>query len=321
MSWRRRFARDATADRSVTPVVKFGTPVPEIAWAEPHGVRPSFMYKLHESKRRKQLLELNGSRQRIWAFNEKRAGYRLASSLGVAVPELYLESTSMDELDWSVLPDRFAIKPHNGAANRGVFLLVRTPQNGFLDLMDNRHKSVEQVAGRYRELAASGGVSAQFAIEQLLAPREELAEVIGIPDDLKIYCFYDEPAVIMQRRMRGVADPRQWKFKIWTSAWEDVGPVKFADRYDQTLQRPGGGDEVLDAARVIGRHLSVPFVRLDLFDTPEGPVFGEVSPHPGPPERWAESADELLGRQWEIAEARLLAEGILPSEPRPASGP
>ncbi len=320
MSWIRRFTRPSVADRSGAPEVELGVPVPEITWAEPQGVRPSFMYKLHESKRRKRLLELNGARQRVWTFNEKRAGYRLASSLGVAVPELYLESASMDDLDWSMLPNRFAIKPHNGAANRGVFLLVRTRQNEFLDLMDNRHKSVEQIADRYREFASSGGVSARFAVEQLLAPREELAEVIGIPDDLKIYCFYDEPAVIMQRRMRGVADPRRWKFKIWTSGWEDLGPVKFADRYDPTLERPTGGDDVLDAARLIGRHLAVPFVRLDLFDTPDGPVFGEVSPHPGPPERWAASADEQLGRQWEIAEARLLAAGILPSEPRPMSG-
>jgi hypothetical protein len=288
--------------------------LPESIWNEPHGRPPSYVYKLHESKRRRHMMALLGHRQRVWAFNDKLAGYQLATSLGVSVPEVYHRSTNLEDLDWDGLPDRFVIKAHNGTNNRGVFLLVRQGPDQYRDLMQAGPRTRSQVMAEYRAFIDDGKVSETFAVEELLAPRADLIETTDIPDDLKIYCFYDQPFAIMQRRTFGDPNRRNWKFRFWTEAWVDLGPVKYPERIDPDLQPPAGGDAVLDAASVIGRHLALPFVRLDLYDTDRGPVFGEVSPHPGPPEKWEPAADEMLGRAWEIAEARLLADRILPTE-------
>lgn len=290
--------------------------LPAKVWTEPNGERPSFMYKLHESKRRQKLLPLLDHRQRVWAYNGKMSGYRLASNLDVATPQTYVAGTTIDGLDWGAMPPRFAIKPHNGANNRGVFLLVHVDGDTYVDLMDGGRKSIGEITDRYAKWA-SEGVSERFAVEELLEPRSDLAQPVDIPDDLKVYCFYDRPTVIMQRRMHGVSDRKKWRFKVWTAQWAGLGPVKYPDRYDPDLERPPGGDDVLASAASIARFLAVPFIRLDFYDTARGPVFGELSPHPGPPEVWAPDADEMLGREWEIAEARLLADRILPSEPRP----
>ena len=293
----------------------------ERVWRDPDGVPPSFRYKLYESKRRQRQLPLLGHRQRIWRHNSKPDGYELASSLGIEVPGR-LAATTIDELHELELPDRFVLKPHQGAANRGVFLLVRQGQ-GFLDLMDMRTKSLDDVVARCRQFAESGAISERLVIEELLRPPTELADHVFVPDDLKVYCFYDRPVLTMQRRMYDARRPKHpaapgpasWMFKFWTTAWEDLGPVKFADRYREALEQPPGGDAVLAAAARISRTLAVPFVRLDLYDTDRGTVFGEVSPHPGPPEVWSDEMDDLLGRHWELAEARLQADGVDISEP------
>jgi hypothetical protein len=211
------------------------------------------------------------------------------------------------------------VKPHNGAANRGVYLLVRTSDGRYRDLMSGATRSAAQIRDDYADLVSRGLVSIRLTVEELLAPRPELSDVIDAPDDFKVYCFYDRAPVVMQRRMFGRSDPRDWKFKFWTRDWDDLGPVKYANRCDSRLERPAGADELIAAAERAGRRLAIPFVRLDLFDTDRGIVFGEVSGHPGPPEVWAPEIDELLGREWENAEARLLAAGILPSEVRPGS--
>jgi hypothetical protein len=294
----------------------------ERVWHDPNGEPPSFRYKLYESKRRQRQLPLLGHRQRIWRHNSKPDGYELANSLGIEVPIQHAASVHIDEIQRLQLPDRFVLKPHQGAANRGVFLLVRQGE-GFLDLMDMKTTSIDGVVATCRQLADSGAISERLVIEELLQPPAEIADHVFVPDDLKVYCFYDRPVLIMQRRMYdarrpdhpGAPGPASWMFKFWTTAWEDLGPVKFSDRYREALERPPGGDAVLAAAARMSSTLAVPFVRLDLYDTDRGPVFGEVSPHPGPPEVWSDEMDDLLGRHWELAEARLQADGVDLSEP------
>jgi hypothetical protein len=274
------------------------------------------MYKLNESKRRKALLAEHGHRQRVWAHNAKRDGAAFAAANGVSVAAVIIESVPFDALIWDGLPDRFVIKPVDGAANRGVFLLERRGP-GFLDLIDGVTKTSADVVDQFRHQFESGRVSEFITVEELLLPRPVLRDRILVPDDFKAYCFYDRVEVVMQRRMFASADRSDWRFKFWSRDWNDLGAVKYPDRCDDSLQRPEGAADLVATAERLGRQLAVPFVRIDLYDTDRGAVFGEVSPHPGPPEVWTPELDEQLGQAWEVAEARLLAEGRAPNEPFP----
>lgn len=276
---------------------------------------PSYMYKLNESKRSKLLLNEFGHRQRLWAYNSKRDGARFAAANGVSIPEVFVESASIDTVAWDELPIRFVVKPVHGAANRGVLLLERTGASTFVDLLDGRTKTVDQIVAQYREHVDSGLISMQLTMEELLRPRMSLRDRIDAPDDFKIYTFYDSAAVVMQRRMYGSANRADWRFKFWSVDWDALGAVKYADRCDDSLERPDGSTELIAAAEQLGRELAVPFVRLDFYDTDRGVVFGEVSPHPGLPEVWSPELDQLLGAAWERAEVRLLVEGRTPNEP------
>lgn len=330
---RRSSGRRRTAPVSVGPVTsspEVGTAddplavlrvgLPEIDWVGPDVERPGYRYKLHESKRRKVLLDAEGHRQRVWAFNSKVAGLQLAADLGIAVPGSLIDPTPLDEIDWASLPDRFVLKPLEGAASRATFLLCRDGDR-YRDLMDGSHKTLDDVLAVARDLADRGLVSSRFCVEELLAPRAGLLDRVDQPDDFKVFCFWDRPVVVMQRRLGGTIDSSAWRFKFWSAGWDDLGPIKYPDRCDQSLELPEGAAEIIDVVERIGRHLAIPFVRLDVYDTDRGVVFGEVTPHPGPPERWDPRVDEILGRHWEHAEARLLAAGIAPNEPKPGRAP
>ena len=154
---------------------------------------------------------------------------------------------------------------------------------------------------------ADGKVTGNLIVEELLRkPGGDGA----IPDDFKVYCFYDRASLVMQRDLAESANRSKWRFKFWSRDWVDLGAIKYADRVDPDLDAPVHGAALIEEAERLGALLRLPFVRLDFYDTDRGVVFGEVTLNPGPPEIFGPEFDEYLGRQREYAAARLLAEDV-----------
>lgn len=277
--------------------------------AAKHGTLPSFAFQVQESIRRMKLVTRFGGRLSVLAHDKKDDGYALARRAGVEVPLVHAEAARADQLDWAALPARVVVKPLRGAASRGVFLLERHGDGQCLDHLTGERISEQEVVRQLLELADDRRVSAAVIAEEFLQPHPSLANLITVPDDLKVFTFYDHPAVIMQRRCFGTHDMSQYRFRFWDAEWNDLGGVKYADRLDPTMPPPELRDEVVDAVTRLGRELAVPFARIDVYETARGVVFGEITPHPGPPAGWRADLDRLLGYEWEIAEARLAAEG------------
>jgi glutathione synthase/RimK-type ligase-like ATP-grasp enzyme len=281
-------------------LAEISVPAHDAVWNHVTEARPSYMYKLHESRRRNRLVRAMGSAHPMWAVNSKAQGYRLAASLGIEHPRPITTFDDLSAVDPSSLGERFLIKPQQGSTNRGVFGLVAADGGGYRDLLSGRTFSWERVEREYRSYVADGAISAVGMVEELLASSDGSG---SIPDDWKVYVFGGRAVVTMQRRMNATADRSKWRFRIWTREWHDLGAVKFVDRLDETLPPPVHAAEMIDAADRMGDALDLAFVRLDFYDTDRGVVFGEVSPHPGPPEVWHPAVDEMLGRHWERAEA------------------
>ncbi|MFZ4721379.1 MAG: ATP-grasp fold amidoligase family protein [Ilumatobacteraceae bacterium] len=281
------------------------------------GTYPSFAYKVHESARRMQQAKAFGSRLAILAHDRKDDGYRLAEAAGVPYPIIHARPAKIDDLDWAAMPDRIVVKPLRGAASRGVFLLERRGAHQWYDHLGGELLTEDEVVRRVGELVAANTIGRPMIVEELLAPHPDIAGEIVVPDDLKVFTFYDHPAVIMQRRCFGTHDMTKYRFRFWDGGWNDLGPVKYANRIDPQMPPPTLRDEVLDAASRIGRTMGAPFARIDVYETARGVVFGEITPHPGPLAGWREDLDRLLGYEWEIAETRLAADGRLVLEPRP----
>lgn len=268
--------------------------------------RASYMHQLDTNKRVMALLPHLGARHPYWDINGKSAGYRFVAGLGISHPEILGRYDSVAEIDPGELPDRFLLKPDDGSTNRGVFGLERL-DDAWVDRLTGRTLRWSDIVAEIETHVERGHISARLLLEELLRkPGDESA----IPDDMKAYVFYDRVVMVMQRDMRQRPAPADWRFKFWNRDWQDVGPVKFADRVDPGLRPPVHGEELISVAERLGKELRFPFIRLDFYDTTRGVVFGEFSMNPGPPEVFVDEFDEYLGWHRELATARLTAESI-----------
>ena len=268
---------------------------------------PSYRYKLEELKRRHASMGAAfGLKDPLDSINDKYRAYTFADRYGIDHPKLIGAFGSVDHVEWAELPKRFVLKTRWGSSNHGVKALVREGPATFYDLLRSRTWTVEEIVDHHHRMEAQGTVSkTMFAEELILKPGTN-----HIADDWKFYCFDGVVGLCMQRDVRATGDQSQWRFKFWDSDWNDMGPIKFADRLDPDLAPPEDPAALLELAERLSSIIRRPFVRIDLFESERGPVLGEFTPRPGPPEVFVPQVDEMLGRLWEEAEQRLFAREI-----------
>ena len=116
------------------------------------------------------------------------------------------------------------------------------------------------------------------------------------PLDYKFFCFDGEPRYIQidfDRHHAGRTKlfyDTEWNLQPFTANYP---------RRTEPIERPQHLDQMVEIARTLSAEFS--FVRVDLYDLPSGPLFGELTFSPGsglmkfdPPEY-----DEILGSWWQ----------------------
>ena len=278
------------------------------AAADAHAARvealaaPSFVALLEKSKRqRERARDVHGWVPAIWQHNAKDTGYDLARQLGIVHPAVYWRGTDLDGVDWAALPDRVVLKSVDGASARGVFPLIREGHQ-WRSVFDGWRLDPGGLSARIGELTASGRIHGELLLEEFLA---HPGDPDALPFDWKVYCFGGEPHLVLQKDPRGTRRHTQAAFKFYDAAWDDLGPVRRPDQIDPDLPPPARPDALLETARCVATALGEAFVRVDLFEGPEGPLFGEVTPHPGGDQWYGPELDARLGAAWEAAEVDL----------------
>jgi hypothetical protein len=278
---------------------------------EPSSSPPSF-YALFESmKRQHEWLQRDHSvRHPIWNANAKIAGRSLAASLGVSVPRLLagpMPGKGLEQPD----AERFVVKPVEGHSGRGVYALVRDGE-GLWSVLDDRPIGWDEIRSRLAAEAEAERISREAFVEELIPgdpPPGSSAEdrARALPFDWKCYCIGAQVEVVMQKDGRGRRGNRGAQYKFWTRELTELGPVRHQQRYDASLPPPRHPRDLVENAERVARALPGPFVRVDLYDGPEGVVFGEITPHPGGEQRFTPDLDQRLGEAWERALAAEIA--------------
>lgn len=150
--------------------------------------------------------------------------------------------------------------------------------------------------------------------------REWLSQMYG--EMTREYWYANiEPKILVEKRLRGSSGdiPRDYKFFVFDSQVEfiQVDLDRFEShtrclydtdwqKMDIRLEYPQGRDidspphfdEMMDIAELLGEEFE--FVRVDLYDTPEGPIFGELTLAPGAGYEKFEPivADFEIGSNW-----------------------
>ena len=277
--------RRSTGNRTVTPRSR-----------QIDAQEPSFAYKIRESQdvwRRARELKVPLPLQ---AVDHKLDGARFAASFGVRTPEILCPPVPLAELR-PPSRTRFTLKPVHGTSAKGVLLLERMG-SGFREILsDDFHSSWSSALAAAE--AETGSRSRTFYIEELLLPDVCSG---GFLDDFKFYSFYGKVGLILQKRR---VTRRESLYRWLNRSWECVDTGRYVTRLAPNLPDPSSKAELVAVAELLSAAVPVPFLRIDLYSTPEGGVFGEFTPHPGGFNTFSKEWDIMLGHLYEEAAARL----------------
>lgn len=240
----------------------------------------------------------------------KIRGRQIAAANGVAVPRLLAQWDSLAEVSFDNLPDQFVFKSVGGAASTGVYPLRRTGDGTYRILTDVEDKGFSEIIEALRDLSESGKVRPPFIAEELIpGPTAD-----SLPDDIKFYTFYGEIGHVLLRRVDAHVPGRSvYRSKYIDAAGKDLGNVNNGRESDASIPNPERLDELVAAAKRLSLATRLPFVRVDLYSTPDGVYFGEFTPRPGGRQQYLLAHDIRLGEMWERAIIRLetdIAEGV-----------
>jgi hypothetical protein len=231
----------------------------------------------------------------------KLRNYRLAASHGIPVPSVLRTWSTVTGMDLDPLPDAFVVKSDGGAGSHGVLPLRRVAPDRYETVEGARSFTGDQVRDHFAERVSRRSISGPFFAEELLTQPGGGP----IPDDVKVYAFHGDVQQILLRRMGRHGDLRTLTRRYVTGDGSDLGEILDGVPVDPQIPVPSGLEHMVGIARHISRAAGVPFVRVDLFDTDQGPVLGEVTRAPGGNQQFVPRQDERLGRAWEHAAYRL----------------
>lgn len=278
-------------------------------------VLPSYLAKREELRRVRRLGHELGVRDPVFDVNSKLESRAWAERLEVRHAALLARAEGAPQLPWSSLPERFVVKPVRGAGSSGVHLLRRDGDQ-LHDLRADVPTTVGAVVEDLARLAADGKISSDLLVEELVLDPQRPH---GGPVDWKFSTFFGRVGVVEAKVAGPDGEPR---WRLYDAGWQDLGNGWLdAHVLADGLQPPAHPDELLEMARRISASVPRPFVRIDLYDSEDGPVFGEITPEPGGPEGFRPDVDEMLGRLWEEAEARLMVRGATAGLLSPADAP
>src|SRR5690606_313352 len=86
--------------------------------------------------------------------------------------------------------------------------------------------------------------------------------------------------------------------------FREIRTGKYDDKWAADLQPPHDAERLVAAARSASSRLLFPFMRIDLYSTSRGVVFGEFTPQPGTPEAFNAETSHRLAAAWLDAERR-----------------
>lgn len=186
------------------------------------------------------------------------------------------------------------IKPRQAHSSRGVLSLQRIDPITFNSLQQRKNlRLVEILEHLYAEMREHQFPN-HWQLEELLLPPSGLLRPV---DDFKFYAFRGRVALVLQ-----VARGQQGQCYRWYDrSWYPVDTGKYDGAQDPTLLPPRDPQALLAVAERISADLPVPFCRIDLYETRQGVVLGELTAVPGTYHVFGDQADAYLGAMFELA--------------------
>ncbi|WP_147917980.1 ATP-grasp fold amidoligase family protein [Ruania zhangjianzhongii] len=244
-----------------------------------------------------------GLREPILDLYTKTAGRAFAAAHGIQIPAELGRWADPDAVDWDSLPERFVLKSSRGGGGISVFPLERTG-DGFIDRMLEQPVTPEEVTAKLWKKHKDESV---YIAEEFLQAKS--GEPGQMPHDIKVFCFYGEPAFIEVRTGDwSRARETEQRLRTFLPDGTELTNVRALISAGTDVKAPEDFEGVAQASRILSQAIRRPIQRIDFYETDRGIVFGEITQNPGRPPSLVPEWDEKLGAIYENAYARLLAD-------------
>lgn len=231
----------------------------------------------------------------------KLRNYRFAASHGVPVPTILRTWSRPEDIDLEGLPEAFVVKSDGGAGSHGVIPLRRGNGGGLVTLDGLRTFTLEEVREHFVSRAEERRISGPYFAEEVL--RQPGGG--PIPDDIKLYSAYGEVLQVLLKRVGRHGDLSSHTRRYVDARGTDLGEVLPGSSYDHAIPVPANLAEMVEISEHISSAVGLPFCRIDLYNTDQGIVLGEVTRAPGGKQHVRADHDEAMGLAWERAAYRL----------------
>ena len=236
---------------------------------------------------------VNGEDHEFKHIAEKIEGQRFVESLDLPTPERYFVGDRIESIPFfGDLPERFVIKPSRGWSSNNVFVM-----NKGVNMLDgkkwNRDDIIEFISS---QPSVNENAKTKLMIEEYLVHWNEEDK---IADDYKFFMFGSKIAYISIIERNDGKHMKSNRFWNVNENWELIDFQIMQSQVPEEFlpEKPDYWDELCEMAKEIGSRLNM-FMRVDLYATSRGPVFGEFTPQPHGGKGFTPAADRWLGSLW-----------------------
>lgn len=228
-----------------------------------------------------------------WELDDKATAYRFVEQAGYAVPKYVRASSAAEALAaGEQFGDRFVVKQPNRHSASGVYVLEKIGEDSYLDLL-----SMKVLATA--DIQPVGAPPDYWLAEECV---ESMPAGKPVPLDYKVYAFRGQISHITQID-RNVSPPR---VALFDGAFI---PLELGKDYSLDENRwlpeqhvlPRFAGAILEMASTLSANLNTRFVKVDCYDGPDGPVFGEFTFASGGDDTGMLRYSERLGRALDTA--------------------
>jgi hypothetical protein len=228
----------------------------------------------------------------------KLEGPAFVTRCGYKVPELYHTGDTADSLPaFDELPSMFVIKPSRGWSAKNIYVMV----NGVNQLDGEPYCRKQIVELLQQNTSLDTDKSMKILVEEYLVNWN--GDVGKAPYDFKFHNFGERIAfchIIERNSNKDASLNRHWYVD---EDFNSIGKkVITTQRPEEHLcEKPECWEELVDMAKGLGGELGI-FMRIDLYATTRGAVFGEFTPQPQGGKGFMPEIDAWLGEMWEGVE-------------------
>ena len=184
------------------------------------------------------------------------------------IPTLGVWNT-LEDIDWDSLPNKFVLKTTHGGGGTGVVVVKDKTKL-------KRDETLEQLRWSFQRegYVANREWPYKNVPKRIIA--EELIELSDKSDltDYKIFCFNGKPKYIQVIQDRNTCETIDFYDTDWNHQ-NFVGLNPIAGNSTRPVTRPKNLDEMLWVAEELAKGQD--FVRIDLYQTDKGVLFGEIT--------------------------------------------